>query len=103
MPNRSSEMRPNGFKKKLKKYEKYRRNVLIAKILSDSISVGPIYLFHLKNKKSVTCQVRTFLNGTFEKFYVIKNLQKYKKIEKIFGLQQYLRIRFLPVQFTYST
>ena len=32
--------------KKLQKSEKYRRNVRIAKILSDSVSTYPIYLFH---------------------------------------------------------
>ena len=64
-----------SFKKKLKKFEKYRRNSLTAKILSDSISVGPIYLSQLKNQKSVRCQVRTFWKGSFRKNH-FKNSQK---------------------------
>ena len=56
-----------AFSKKLTKSEKYRKNYRIVKILSDSVFVGSIYLLHLKNKKSVRCQVRTFWTGTCEK------------------------------------
>ena len=63
-----------ALKKKLKKSEKYRKNARIVKILPDSVSVGLIYLSYLKNRKSVRFQVRTFLNGIYEKFYVMKNL-----------------------------
>ena len=69
-----------AFKKKLKKFEIYRRNSLIAKISSDSIFGGQIYLLHLKNPRSVRCQVRTFWNGSFRKNY-FKNSRK--KIEKM--------------------
>ena len=72
-------MQPYGFLKKLKKSEKYRRNSLIEKIFSDSISVSPIYISHLKNKKSVTCQVHTFWKGSFRK----NHFKNWKKIEKI--------------------
>ena len=81
--------------KKLSKSEKYRRNSLIAKILSDSISVGLIYLSHLKNLKSVTCQVRTFWKGSFRKNY----LKNSKKIEKMLQSQKCLRIRIEQVRF----
>ena len=64
------------FQKKLKKSEKYRKNARIVKILADSVYVGLIYLSQMKNRNSVTCQVRTFLNGTFDKFYAMKNLFK---------------------------
>ena len=63
-----------AFWKKLKKSEKYRKNFWIVKIHSDSVSVGPIYLSHLKNPISVRCQVQTFWNDTFEKFCALKNL-----------------------------
>ena len=66
-----------AFTKKLKKSKKYRKNSRILKIPSDSVSVGPIYLSQLKNLKSVRCQVRTFWNGTFEKFYVIVKITGY--------------------------
>ena len=65
---------PMAFKKKLRKSKKYRKNVRIVKILSDSVLVGSIYLPHLKNPKLMRCQVQTFLNGTFGKFYAFKNL-----------------------------
>ena len=55
-----------AFWKKLKKLEKYRRNSLIENILSDSISVGPIYLSHLKNQKSKRCQETTFWKDTWK-------------------------------------
>ena len=69
-----------AFSKKLTKSEKYRKNYRIVKILSDSVFVGSIYLLHLKNKKSVRCQVRTFWTGTFEKKIALKNLKKLEKI-----------------------
>ena len=72
----------------------------MAKILSDSVSVGPIYPSHLKNQKS-RCRVQTFWTGTFEKKIALKNLKKLEKIRKKIGEQKYFRIRFLPVQFTY--
>ena len=71
-----------ALQKKLKKSEKYRKNFRIVKIPSDSVSVSPIYLSHLKNPKSVRCQVRTFLNDTFEKFYALKNLSKFETYRK---------------------
>ena len=71
-----------AFKKKLKKSKKYRKNSRIVKIPSDSVSVGPIYLSHSKNPKSVRCQVRTFWNGTFEKFYALEKLEKWKNYRR---------------------
>ena len=71
-----------AFKKKLKKSKKSRKNSRIVKIPSDSVSVGPIYLSHSKNPKSVRCQVRTFWNGTFEKNYALKNIKKLEKNRK---------------------
>ena len=65
-----------AFTKKLQKSKKYIKNSRSVKIPSDSVSVGPIYLSHLKNPKSVRCQVRTFWNGTFEKFYALEKLEK---------------------------
>ena len=56
-----------ALREKFEKFEKYRRNSLIAKILLDSISVSPIYLSHIKNPKSASCQVRTFWNNSFRK------------------------------------
>ena len=81
--------------KKHTKSEKYRRNSVIAKIPSDSISVGLIYLSHLKNQKSVTCQVRTFWKVSFSKNY----LKNSKKIEKMLQSQKCLRIRIEQVRF----
>ena len=84
-----------AFWKKLKKSEKYIKNARIAKIPSDSVSVGLIYLSHLKNLKSVTCQVRTFWKGSFRK----NHLKNSKKIEKMLQSQKYLRIRNEQVRF----
>ena len=56
-----------AFLKKLNKFEKYRKNSRIEKIPPDSVSAVQIYLSNLKNQKLVRCQVRTFLNGSFEK------------------------------------
>ena len=70
-----------AFWKKLKHFEKYRKNARISKILSDSVSVGLIYPSHLKNKKSERCQETTFWNGTCEKKMRSKIFKNSKKLK----------------------